>query len=169
MQRRCSGAVQHLRPDAPGLACDSAVESATRRQPTGVDCVKSHRLGVSALYSSPSDVLTISLAPTASATCRPSADPSSQENRKWNPAQTRASETCETAASNEVKLLSTPGTPDEVTVKLVSSPKNEARIVAAAELTPACAEGYSWKYGVTIRGCHEGSMPAIAVTGRQKL
>src|SRR5258708_26766344 len=113
--------------------------------------------------------MTISLAPTASATCRPSADPSSQENRKWNPAQTRASETCATAASKEVKLLSTPGNPDEVTVKLVSARKNDARIVAAPEPRPGRAHGYSWKYGVTSRGCHDGSMPAIAVTGRQKL
>src|SRR5215467_9868085 len=42
--------------------------------------------------------------------------------------------------------------------------------MAAALLTPECAEGYSWKAGVGSSGVQAGSDVArIAVTGRQKL
>jgi hypothetical protein len=39
----------------------------------------------------------------------------------------------------------TPGRPSDVTVKLVSSPKTDARALPAALLVPEWADGYSWK------------------------
>ena len=57
----------------------------------------------------------------------------------------------------EVKSRWTSGSPADVTVNEVASPQKAASTYAAALLTLACPEGYSWNAGVRSSGVQAGS------------